>query len=195
MNKIKNLIIEGLSGSGKSKIIKKLELFLNKNNIDYKIYFETETFGDFMDELSDKNKSDSEKIYRLNDILNKIEKDSKETLIILERFHLSYYALIDNWDLYFKIDELLSEKNFLLVLLEYNQDLIIERALNHFDIKENGLELAVEYFGSLEKAIEAYTQSKINREIALKKTKIPNIKIDTSSMDWNFYLEEIILFY
>ncbi|MFN8673185.1 MAG: hypothetical protein U0457_14035 [Candidatus Sericytochromatia bacterium] len=187
---MKNLIIEGLSGAGKSIIIKLLEKKLQEKNIDYILYDENETFGDLTEEIKDINNSDIDKCFRLYNILKKLNINSE--LKILERFHLSYYALIQDWNLYKEIDEELFKDNFLIVFLDYADNLIFDRAINHADLKHDGLALAIDFFGSKEKAFEAYLNSKNNRKKALNLTKLKFIEIDTSEMLWEKYTSEIL---
>lgn len=192
---MKKLIIEGLSGSGKSKLIKEISKSLKQANYPYKIYSEEETFGDFMDELNNSTITEEKKCYRLNKVIEKINTENKDTLIILERFHLSYYALLPKWRLYRKVDKILTSKDFFMVLLNYDKKLILERAINHFDMKAklaNPLEAMISYFGSKEKAILAYEKSQIKRLEGLKKTKVNTIEIDTSNMNWEEYTKIII---
>lgn len=192
---MKNLIIEGLSGSGKSILIKELSQILKKTDLKHKIYSEEETFGDFMDDLNNPDIPEDKKCYRLNEVLEKIKAENENTLIILERFHLSYYALLPKWRLYRKIDKFLTNNGFFMVLLNYDKNLILERAINHFDMKakvENPLETMINYFGSKEKAIKAYEKSQTKRLEGLKKTKVNSMELDTSNMDWEEYAKIIL---
>lgn len=192
---MKNLIIEGLSGSGKSKLIREITTILKNDNIPHKIYSEEETFGDFMDDLNNLTMNESQKCYRLNEVIEKIKTENKDNLLILERFHLSYYALLPKWRLYRKVDKFLSNNDFLMVLLNYDKSLIVERAINHFDMKAkvaNPLDTMISYFGSKEKTIQAYEKSQSKRLEGLKKTKINTIEIDTSNMNWAEYAKIII---
>lgn len=189
---MKNLIIEGLSGCGKSTIIRNLTKTFNKRNISHTVFDEEKTFGNLMDEIKDESAID--KCFRLNNVIQEIKQLNNE-LIIFERFHLSYYAVLSDWDLYSDIDLELGKNNFAIVLLTYNDNLIPERALNHFDIKNtDSLKLFIEYFGSLENAINAYKESQNKRIEALNKTKLDYIKIDTSEKSWTGYEQKILNF-
>lgn len=192
---MKNLIIEGLSGSGKSKLIREITTILKNDNIPHKIYSEEETFGNFMDYLNNSTMNESQKCYRLDEVIEKIKTENKDNLLILERFHLSYYALLPKWRLYRKVDKFLSSNDFFMVLLTYDKNLILERAINHFDMKakvDNPLDAMISYFGSKEKTIQAYEKSQSKRLEGLKKTKINTIEIDTSNMNWAEYAKIII---
>jgi ABC-type dipeptide/oligopeptide/nickel transport system ATPase subunit len=98
------LIIEGVAGSGKSTVVKKiLELGITKNLV--KIVYEEETFGDLMIDLKDKKKSDEDRCYRLRSVLGRIHSWNERDFKILERFHHSYYSLMPNWGLYQSLDK------------------------------------------------------------------------------------------
>lgn len=192
---MKNLIIEGLSGAGKSNLIREITTILKNDNIPHKIYSEEETFGNFMDYLNNSTMNESQKCYRLDEVIEKIKTENKDNLLILERFHLSYYALLPKWRLYRKVDKFLSSNDFFMVLLTYDKNLILERAINHFDMKakvDNPLDAMISYFGSKEKTIQAYEKSQSKRLEGLKKTKINTIEIDTSNMNWAEYAKIII---
>lgn len=192
---MKNLIIEGLSGAGKSNLIREITTILKNKNIPHKIYSEEETFGNFMDYLNNSTMNESQKCYRLDEVIEKIKTENKDNLLILERFHLSYYALLPKWRLYRKVDKFLSSNDFFMVLLTYDKNLILERAINHFDMKakvDNPLDAMISYFGSKEKTIQAYEKSQSKRLEGLKKTKINTIEIDTSNMNWAEYAKIII---
>lgn len=186
-----NIIIEGLTGAGKSQIISHLKK--NHQVHDFQIIYESETFGELLDEL-DSEKSDKEKIYRLYNCLEQIKKYPQQKFI-LERFHFSYFPFLNDWKLYEAIDQELKDLNFMIILLTYNEVLIEQRALNHQDVlNANIQEALLEYFGSKENALAAYKQSQDKRIECLKYTKLPHLMMDTSDMKWEEYAEEIFRF-
>jgi hypothetical protein len=185
-----NIIIEGLTGTGKSQIISHLKKTEDNTN-KYQIIYETETFGEFMAEIDEKI-TGKEKLFRLTNCLEKIRK-SGEQKFILERFHFSYYPFLNNWELYRKIDQELKDLNFMIILLTYQEKLLEERALNHRDVlNSTGSEVLVEYFGSLENALLAYKESQSKRIECLKYTKLPYLELDTSEMKWQNYVPKIL---
>lgn len=189
---MKNIIIEGVSGSGKTTILKEITKILNSNKINHKIFSEDITFGDFMTEIKE-NKTKN-KLFRLHEINNKI-KETNDKVIILERFHLSYYAITGNWEQYKIIDEYLAENNFVLILLSYNNNFIFDRAINHFDIKDKVLlDDFINYFGSFDNMLKSYEESQNRRLNALNKTKLKYLNIDTSERKWDKYLSKIYNF-
>jgi thymidylate kinase len=186
-----NIIIEGLTGAGKSQIISQLKKISQENILDqYEIIYENDTFGELLAEIKEK-KTDKEKLFRLNNCLDKIRKGSGK--FILERFHFSYYPFINNWELYREIDQELKDLNFMLILLTYQEELLEERAVKHRDVlNSTGSKALIEYFGSLEKAISAYKESQGKRIECLKYTKLPYVEIDTSEMKWQNYVGKIL---
>lgn len=191
---MKNLIIEGLTGAGKSQTIKAIELILSEKKLSYKLFNEEKTFGDFITDLSNNKLSNKEKCFRLENTLKELEV-YKEQIVILERFHFSYYALLKNWSLYDEIDKTLQKNNFLQVLLTYDEKLFFERAIKHNDritTNSNWEAETIEYFGSIEKALSEYKKFQDNRLEALAYTKLPILKIDTSKKLWGKYAKEIL---
>lgn len=194
---MQNLIIEGLTGAGKSQTIKALVSLLSEKKLPYKVFSEIETFGDFIIDLNNQQLSNKEKCFMLEKILEELELH-KDKVIILERFHFSYYAFLKDWSLYAEIDKKLQEKNFLQVLLTYNEKLFFERAVKHNDritTNSNWEAETIEYFGSIEDALSEYKKFQDNRLEALAYTKLPIRRIDTSKMLWEEYAKEIVVHY
>lgn len=182
-----NLIIEGLTGAGKSKVITHLVKAMPSQQ--WQIISEEETFGELMSELDDKTVTYPEKCFRLRNVLSKIESDN-ETAFLLERFHPSYYAMIPEWNLYREMDNALTRHNFLLVLLMYDEQLFEERAIRRKD--GNRTESMVSYWGSFEKVIAACKRSQERTLECLKLSDMRHLVIDTSKMEWEGYAKQIL---
>lgn len=182
-----NLIIEGLTGSGKSQILLELKHVL----VDYQIFYEADTFGDFMLEVESTNYT-TDYIYRLKNCLRNL-KNKIDSKYILERFHFSYYPFLSDWSLYKEIDHELYGLNFMTIFLTYDESLLETRALNHFGILNSiGVETVIEHFGSKENALNAYKESNKKRKECLNFSKLPYVEIDTTAMTWNQYAEIIV---
>ncbi|MFN8576482.1 MAG: hypothetical protein U0354_06470 [Candidatus Sericytochromatia bacterium] len=182
-----NLIIDGITGAGKSIIIKKLKELLKETSLE--IIYEEETFGDLLEDIE---KKDINLLYRLDKVIQRIIND-RNKFYILERFHLSYFPFINDWSLLENYDLKLKELNFEIIMLDYDDNLLFDRALNHNDVIKNELEgELIKYFGSHENAIKAYKESKDKRLSSLSLTKIPFFKIDTSKKDWDKYTKQIL---
>jgi hypothetical protein len=186
---MKHLIIEGLTGAGKSSLIAELKNILPAEQ--WQMIYEDETLGELLSELEDKETTNYQKCYRLRQVLTKVDGNANHSYL-LERFHPSYYALIPDWELFKEMDRWLAEKNFVLVMLYYDDSLLEERAMRHCDGKDDGYDNAVAYWGSKEKAIEAYKKSQDNRLECLGLTKMHYLKIDTSGREWPKYAREMI---
>ena len=186
---MRQLIIEGLTGAGKSSVIATLKDLLPVEQ--WNIIYEDDTLGEVMSELADPN-TNYDKCYRLRQVMERMKNESGQ-YFLLERFHPSYYALMPDWDLYKEIDEQLAQMNFLFVLLHYDEELLEKRAVRHADLKKaGGSDNTIGYWGSLEAAISAYKNSQGSRFECLELTGMDHIQINTTEMKWKQYADEII---
>jgi thymidylate kinase len=187
------VIIEGLTGAGKTHIVSTIKQIYENSGSELKIFYEEETFGELIEDLVKNQLNDFQRCYRLRDILNDIDK--KEKNILLERFHLSHYVFMPDWELFREIDKLLTENNFKMILLFYDESLFEERALRRVDMQGTSwTEDTVFYWGSVKKAMEAYKLSQQRRIDCLNLTALPYLKINTTLMDWEKYSLEILNF-
>ncbi len=189
-----SIIIEGISGAGKSKVIseiKKIMAGCSPENLE--VIYENTTYGELMDELNDASQTDSDRCKRLESVYDLIARETGKFFVI-ERFHPSYYAVMPEKDLYEKIDGKMAVLGFKLVLLSYSDEKLNERAFNH---KDGGLGLAgrIEtYFGGAEAAINKFIDSKRKREEYLKFTRMDHTIIMTDEMNWAQYAIKILEF-
>ncbi len=187
------IIIEGLTGAGKTHLVSALKKHFENLNQNLKIIYEEETFGELIEDLEKAHLNDFQRCLRLKKVLS--ETDISEKNILLERFHLSYFVFMPDWEFYREIDKKLSENNFKMILLHYDQNLFEERALKRVDMQNTTwTDDTIAYWGSVEKAMEAYKVSQQRRIDCLKLTSLPTLKINTSRMKWDKYLAEILAF-
>ncbi|HNY10077.1 MAG TPA: hypothetical protein PKK26_00670 [Candidatus Wallbacteria bacterium] len=181
------LIIEGISGAGKSKVISEIKkLMAGRTSKKLEVIYEARTYGELMDELKDASRTDRERCERLENVCDLIACETGKFFIV-ERFHPSYYAIMPDRSLYEKIDRKMGAMGFKLVLLSYRDENLRERAMNHTDGGPKLPQKIEEYFGSAEAAMNKYTDSKARREEYLKFTSMDHMVIMTDEMNWTEY--------
>ena len=175
------LVIEGLTGAGKSSVLTALSEGLQARNASCSIIYEEETFGELMDELN-QPEPPADLLWRLNAVLAGLSALTSDW-VILERFHLSYYALLPEWERYRVIDQQLVSLSARLVLLSYPPEMVSERALYRHE-REGWSEGYIALYGSEQAALEALQTSLIQREQAFNLSQLPKLRLDTSAADW-----------
>ena len=112
---------------------------------------------------------------------------------VLERFHLSYYALLPDWELYAGFDERLARLNCLTVLLSIPEQDLARRSLDRKDrAGTSWTEDMITHFGSRESVLGAVIQSVRRRREAARMSRLPLIEIETGSGSWSDYASEIV---
>lgn len=169
------VILEGLTGTGKSSTLatmKRLGL------LPALVISEEETFGDFMTELE----GGSANLARLDAVAARA---LSEPAFLLERFHLSCYALLPEWDRYAAMDARMAEAGVRGVLLTIDDALLRPRSLMRAEYNDTDWQHFAEHFGSEDAALEALRTSQARRVEAIAWSKMRWTRIDTSEQDWN----------
>jgi thymidylate kinase len=188
------LILEGLTGTGKSSTIEALRAR------GIHVWFdEVATFDDHMDRwLEQPAMPAAERTQRLDSILDHISavapRRANDTTSIIERFHLSYFALDGDWSIYDGIDERAANLGIRLVLLDVPDDALAKRCLYRQEYGHTDWQSLGDIYGSEQAALEALRCSQQRRRDALGKTRLPSLTIDTTAMDWAAYADRIIAF-
>jgi hypothetical protein len=186
------IIVEGVTGAGKSSLLQALgaRSDTGRNAI---VVPEEETLGEFMsEELLDSGASPSEKLWRLTHVLEKVKAAPAEQGLLLERFHPTYYALVPSWPLYQQFDSELALLGFRLVLLTIPETALRTRCLFRGDRSQTAWSQGmVDYYGSLEAALTAISDSQQRRLEVLDHTATPALTIDTSEMMWADYSDRV----
>ncbi len=197
MNAPRRLIIDGVSGAGKSQTLAALKAMLEPV-LPGNFIYEEETLGEFMgEELPRNDLTGKEKCWRLDAVMQKIEEAGSEhqPYWVIERFHPTYYALLPEWQLYDQIDARLAELGFGLVLLRLPEQELGRRSLYRQDRDPNQWASGmIELYGSESGVIEAFRASQQRRLECLGRTRLPYIEIDTSSMAWETFAARICSF-
>ncbi len=181
------LVIDGLTGTGKSSVLTALISRLKTLQASYRVIYEEETFGELMDEI--RAGVPENFCWRLKAVLNKLS-ELQTDWVILERFYLSYYALVPEWARYSEFDQQLNKLGAQLVLLTYPPERVAQRALYRYE-RQGWAEGYIDLYGSEAATLEALQTSLKQREKAFELSQLPKLKIDTSASDWTAYAELI----
>jgi hypothetical protein len=174
------VILEGLTGAGKTHTIAAMrELGLAPATV----VPEEETFGELMDEL-DGPVDPAHLVRRLTAVCARLGDD-----FLLERFHLSYYALVPDWSHYAAIDAHLATLGVSLVLLGVGD--LRGRSLLRAEHGHTDWQHFAERYGSEENALAALDASQARRFEALRLTALRHLVIDTEARAWHDYARTI----
>ena len=188
---MKHVIIEGVTGSGKTSILKRLQLLLGDRALPID---ESYTLGLIMEQVKDDDWISDPQFDALDSVLARMEQHQREhrpEILLVERFHLTPYALFPYWKYYDKYDKELAAMPTALILLTFPDELVEERSIDRVDEPEYA-DTMIEYYGSRSSAIEAVNLSQHRRIDALKKTRLPFLQIDTQKQDWDGYGDAIL---
>lgn len=192
------ILLEGVTGAGKTQTLRSLMEHQSFSGLlsSGRVYFEDETFGEFMSEILQPTLPAKHHFRRLESVLGSLERDVQNVAehgFVLERFHLSYFALMPDWNSYASFDERLTRLNCLTVLLNLPEDDLERRCIDREDRANTSWSNdIVQHFGSRPAVVGAIIQSIRRRQEAVQKSKLPVLEIDTSSQSWNKYAEQII---
>ncbi|HET9129842.1 MAG TPA: hypothetical protein VFO86_02775 [Terriglobia bacterium] len=193
------ILIEGVSGSGKSQTLqalmhhKEFPALLGSG----RVFPEEDTFGEVMSELQQPGISNERRLRRLTHTLELIEGQAVSTRgrsgFVLERFHLSYYVLLPEWNLYADFDARLARLNCLIVLLSIPEEDIATRCLDRKDrAGTSWTKDMIAHYGSRESVLDAIIQSVRKRRNAAQMSRLPLIEIETGLGAWSEYANKIV---
>jgi hypothetical protein len=192
------LIIEGVTGAGKSETLRALArqpAFAARLGPG-RVISEEDTLGEVMDEIAQFGGPPARHVWRLDRVMAALERESKaapEARFVLERFHLSYYALLPDWTLYETYERALERLGCASVLLTVDPSALAERSLERADRRGTGwTEGMIAHYGSRDAALAAIARSQQRRLDALALTRLPTLVIDTTGQAWDAYAQEIL---
>jgi hypothetical protein len=192
------LIIEGVTGAGKSETLRALgrqPAFAARLGPG-RVIPEEDTLGEVMDEIAQLGGPPARHVWRLDRVLAALERESKagpEARFVLERFHLSYYALLPDWALYEAYERALEPLGCASVLLTIDPAALAERSLERVDRRGTGwTEGMIAHYGSREAALAAIARSQQRRLDALALTRLSTRIIETTGQAWDDYAQEIL---
>ncbi len=177
------IILEGLTGTGKSSTLAAMHRAALTPAL---VVPEDDTFGDLMDELARGPLDTSRLTHRLDAITTRLERE-RPPEVLLERFHLSYYAQVPDWARYRELDLRLADLGVSLALLVVPDAVLKARSLCRAEYGDTDWQGFVAHYGSEHNAIEALRRSQDRRLEALTRTQLPHLTVDTSGLDWDTY--------
>ncbi|MGC4119915.1 MAG: hypothetical protein QM765_36125 [Myxococcales bacterium] len=110
---------------------------------------------------------------------------------LIERFHLSYFALVPRWELYRDLDAKLAAEEVGLVLLRIADEALRERSLMRREHGGTDWQGFIAHYGSEQRANDALKASQDRRLEALARTRMRHLVIDTGGQDWEAYASGI----
>jgi thymidylate kinase len=196
---VAGILIEGVTGSGKTQTMRALIHHLEFPVLlgSGRVFDEDETFGEFMSEIQEPGISAQYHLRRLEHVLTLLEQNAGKVGthagFVLERFHLSYYALLPDWDLYEAFDKRLARLNCLTVLLHIPEQDITSRCLNREDrAATTWSDDMISHFGSRPAVVDAIIQSTRWRSAAARRSRLPILEIDSEARSWETYAGQIV---
>jgi hypothetical protein len=193
------VLIEGVTGAGKTQTLHALLRHPRFPRLlgTGRVFTEEETLGEVMSELEQPEVPKHVHLRRLRSVLGILREGASTSGsswgFVLERFHLSYYALLPEWHLYSELDQQLVDLDCTTVLLTMPDSVIHERSLARVDRKDTPWEKEMtEHFGSESAAIEAITESQERRRAAARLTGTTVHEMSTLARDWSGYADAII---
>ena len=192
------IMLDGVTGAGKTQTLRAL-----MHHPDFagllgagRVFMEDETFGEVMSEMTDRRIPQERHLWRIENVLSSLDEAvglSDSAGFVLERFHLSYYALLPDWGLYAELDRRLASAGFAVALLWIPESEHTNRCLDRVDRRDAGwTEDMVAHYGSRTAVLQAIAESQRRREAAVAKTCLPVTKIDTTAQDWQTYANTIV---
>jgi thymidylate kinase len=183
---LSGLILEGVTGAGKSSTIAELATIAT-----FKRFDEDATFEDFMGDLArDRQVARSKAVERLNRVLDAASAADSQH-VLFERFHFSCVALDGEWEPYDSVDRRCAEFGVKVVLLTIPQSQLAARSLYRAEYNGRDWQGFLERYGSEASALEELEQSQRRRIEALRRSRLEHLRIETAARDWPLYARQI----
>ena len=180
------LILEGVTGSGKSSTVQALAACAS-----FRLYDEWQTFDDFLTQFwDDPSAAALREIRRLESILTEIEKSPREDYL-LERFHFSPIALGSDPAWYQSINERCAALHCKTAVLTVPEEQLRCRSLNRKEHGARDWQALIARYGSEQAAIGLIRAAQNHRIEAVKRSGLPYLLVDTTAMAWREYSTEL----
>lgn len=186
--------MDGVTGAGKSSVLAEIRVRLPK---DVEFIPESETLGDLMGQIRDSAWRAQPTFAALETITNHLERTvvaNPRRNILVERFHLTAFALFPHWNYYERFDKRLRHLGAVMALLTFPREEVEERSIKRpdRDAWDSGMDA---WYGSRSKAVEAATVSQEWRWEGLRRTRLPFVHIDTRNREWQRYATTILAYW
>ena len=183
------ILLEGLTGTGKSQTLAAMRRL---GLLPELVVREEETLGEVMDEIDGEIVDPSKLTRRLASVCARLEREpANARSFLLERFHLSYYALAPTWAFYDDLDARLFALGASIVLLVVPEADLRTRSLLREEHGGTDWQGFCAHFGSERSALDALRASQDRRIEALARSRLPHTVIDTSAKAWDAYARAI----
>jgi len=194
------LIIDGITGAGKSSVLREVRARLEAGPGPMpQVILEEETLGQIMEQVREPAWREAPTFEALERVLDTMERQLAEAparRFIVERFHLTTYALHPRWELLERFDARLARLGAAQVLLSYPEALAEQRAIERVDRQEEGWAEGMDtWYGSRAAAVEAVVQSQRRRWEGLRHSALPFLHLDTREGDWPRYAATLLAFW
>jgi hypothetical protein len=158
------------------------------------VIHEERTTGELVTELADAKLTDDDRCARLHGLVPEIrERIEAGDFVILERFHLTFYALMPRWELVSAIDDELAALGFASVLLDVPDARLRERSFVRPELEASAWsEGLVAWYGSEALALDAFARSQGHRRSAISSSKLSTVVVDTSAKDWDRIADAVV---
>ncbi|MBN1205564.1 MAG: hypothetical protein JXB05_11650 [Myxococcaceae bacterium] len=195
------LIIDGITGAGKSSVLRELRARLEASpeGAATHFIFEDDTLGQIMEQVRDPAWRASPTFEALEGVLDRMEQELAAVparRFVVERFHLTTYALFPEWERLVRYEERLGRLGTAQVLLSYPEEQAERRAIERVDrMEENWAQGMDAWYGSRADALEAVLQSQRRRWDGLRRSMLPFLHLDTREADWARYASTLMTFW
>lgn len=190
------LIIEGVTGTGKSRTIAKLVEWGRRAGQPVHVIDEDFIMGSFLEDVRIPSWRERPVFPGLDAGFAAAERALREderTLVVLERFHLTVYALFSHWRLVQRYDRALHALDAAQVLLDYRPALIEQRSVLCPE-RSGWTDEMDQYYGGRRLAIAAVRQSQAKRRRALLLSELPYLHLDNSGGNWDDCVAAILAY-
>lgn len=176
------LILEGVTGSGKSSTVRALQACAS-----FKLYDEDATFDDFLTHFWDNPAAAARRaVKRFESILSEIEKD-RDNDYLLERFHFSPIAVGSDPAWYHSINERCVALQCKTAVLTIPAPAVRERSLDRKEYGDKDWQSLIARYGSVEASLGVLRAAQRRRVEAVQESGMPFLLLDTGAMAWEAY--------
>lgn len=188
------LIVDGVTGAGKTAVIERVRDRWAAAGVAVEFVPEDDTLGELMDQVRDPAWLRAPRFDALASVLVRIERAVGEgRRILVERFHLTAYALCERWEPLAALDARLAELGARHVLLSFPAALCEARSIDRAE-RAGWADGMAAWYGTRSGAITAAIDSQQRRIDALLRSALPFLHLDTRARDWSRHAEVVHAF-